>query len=69
MRLRSVFKMRLSVINTATTKQMGYDIISFFCVLAPERMNATVFGREMGEKSEVYYLLERYTVQKIRYSL
>ena len=30
MRLRSVFKMRMSILNTATTEQMGYDIISFF---------------------------------------
>ena len=30
MRLRSVFKMRMSILNTATTEQMGYDSISFF---------------------------------------
>nr|WP_300655216.1 hypothetical protein [uncultured Anaerobutyricum sp.] len=30
MRLRSVFKMRMSLLNTATTEQMGYDIVSFF---------------------------------------
>ena len=30
MRLRSVFKMRISILNTATTEQMGYDMISFF---------------------------------------
>ena len=30
MRLRSVFKMRISILNTATTEQMGYGIISFF---------------------------------------
>ena len=30
MRLRSVFKMRISILNTATTEQMGYDIVSFF---------------------------------------
>ena len=30
MRLRSVFKMRTSILNTATTEQMGYGIISFF---------------------------------------
>ena len=28
--LRSVFKMRTSILNTATTEQMGYGIISFF---------------------------------------
>ena len=30
MRLRSVFKMRMRILNTATTEQMGYGIISFF---------------------------------------
>jgi hypothetical protein len=25
-----VFKMRMSILNTATTEQMGYGIISFF---------------------------------------
>ena len=29
MRLRSVFKMRTSILNTATTEQMGYGIILF----------------------------------------
>nr|WP_300654622.1 hypothetical protein [uncultured Anaerobutyricum sp.] len=28
--LRSVFKMRISILNTATTEQMGYGIVSFF---------------------------------------
>nr|WP_300650777.1 hypothetical protein [uncultured Anaerobutyricum sp.] len=30
MRLGSVFKMRTSILNTATTEQMGYIIFSFF---------------------------------------
>ena len=30
MRLGSVFKMRTSILNTATTEQMGYGIVSFF---------------------------------------
>ena len=30
MRLRRVFKMRISISKTATTEQMGYGIISFF---------------------------------------
>ena len=30
MRLRSVFTMQISILNTATTEQMGYGIISFF---------------------------------------
>ena len=64
MRLRSVFKMRMSILNTATTEQMGYGIISFFCVLAPEGMNAIVFGRirGRGQKSTAYS--EGYLVSK-----
>ena len=30
MRLGSVFKMRMSILNTATTEQMGYIIFFFF---------------------------------------
>ena len=30
MRLRNVFKMRISILNAATTEQMGYDMVSFF---------------------------------------
>nr|WP_300653712.1 hypothetical protein [uncultured Anaerobutyricum sp.] len=30
MRLGSVFKMRASILNTATTEQLGYIICSFF---------------------------------------
>ena len=52
MRLRSVFKMRTSILNTAITEQMGYDIISFFCVLAPEGMNSIVFGKDMRKGTE-----------------
>ena len=33
MRLRSVFTMQISILNTATTEQMGYIIFSFFCLL------------------------------------
>ena len=66
MRLGSVFKMRISILNTATTEQMGYGIISFFYVLAPEGMNSIVFGEINGDMSEVYYLLGRYTIQKKR---
>ena len=52
MRLRSGFKMRISILNPATTEQMGYGIISFFCVLAPEGINPIVFGKEMGKGTE-----------------
>ena len=44
--------MRLSVLNTATTEQMGYGMISFFCVLAPEGMNSIVFGKDMRKGTE-----------------
>ena len=30
MRLRSVFKMRMSILSTATTEKMGYRIFPFF---------------------------------------
>ena len=30
MRLRSGFKMRMSILSTATTEQMGYGMVSFF---------------------------------------
>ena len=40
MRLRSGFKMRISILNPATTEQMGYDIISFFvCFLSTNLMS------------------------------
>ena len=45
--------MRMSILNTATTEQMGYGIISFFCVLAPEGMNAIVFEERRGRGQKV----------------
>ena len=30
MRLGSILKMRMSILNTATTEQMGYGMVSFF---------------------------------------
>ena len=33
LRLRSVFKMRISILNTATTEQIGYGSFSFFCLI------------------------------------
>ena len=41
MRLRSVFKMRMSILNTATTEQMGYGIISFFRLFSPNESDDT----------------------------
>ena len=38
MRLRSVFKMLIRILNTATTEQMGYGMVSFFvCFLLMNR--------------------------------
>ena len=39
MRLRSVFKIRTSILNTATTEQMGYGIISFFVCFLLNKSN------------------------------
>ena len=49
---------------SALTLHLQWSILFIFCVLAPEGMNAIVFGEEMGEKSEYYWLLGRYLVQK-----
>ena len=49
---------------SALTLHFLWSIRFIFCVLAPEGMNAIVFGGEKGERSEVYYLLERYIIQK-----
>ena len=47
MRLRSVFKMRTSILNTATTEQMGYGIISFFvCSLINEIVKSFCFNSQ-----------------------
>ncbi|MBP0058184.1 hypothetical protein JYQ75_12445, partial [Anaerobutyricum soehngenii] len=55
MRLRSVFKMRMSILNAATTEQMGYGSISFFvCFLL---MNQIV--NHHLEKALKYYILGR----------
>ena len=44
---------------------LGYGIISFFYVLAPEGMNSIVFGEIKGDRSEVYCLLERYLIRRL----
>ena len=43
MRLRSVFKMRMSILNTATTEQVGYGIIPFFRLFSPNESNSKNF--------------------------
>ena len=40
MRLRSVFKMQISILNTATTEQMGYGSISFFVCFLLNELNS-----------------------------
>ena len=32
--------MRMSILNTATTEQMGYDIVSFFRLFSPNESNS-----------------------------
>ena len=51
MRLRSVFKMRTSILNTATTEQMGYGIISFFVCFLPNELKVQSFY----QKDKVLY--------------
>ena len=43
MRLRSVFKMQISILNTATTEQMGYGSISFFVCFLLNELNSKIF--------------------------
>ncbi|WP_432302555.1 hypothetical protein, partial [Anaerobutyricum soehngenii] len=49
----------------ALTLHLLWSILFIFCVLAPEGMNAIVFGRDKGEKSEDFCLLGRYICQGI----
>ena len=42
-----------------------WSILFIFCLLAPEGMNAIVFGRDKGERSEDYCLLGRYIVRRL----
>ena len=43
MRLRSVSKMQISILNTATTEQMGYGSISFFVCFLLNELNSKIF--------------------------
>ena len=58
MRLRSVFKMRMSILNTATTEQMGYGSISFFvCFLLMNqivKLNIVIFFSLLDEEGDSY---------------
>ena len=51
-RLRSVSMMRTSILNTATTEQMGYDIVSFFRLFSPNKSDDTSF-----EQAVVFWFL------------
>nr|WP_300652339.1 hypothetical protein [uncultured Anaerobutyricum sp.] len=42
-RLQSVSMMRTSILNTATTEQMGYDIVSFFRLFSLNKSDDTSF--------------------------
>ena len=42
----------MSVLIIGTTEQMGYGMVSFFCVLAPEGMNVIAFGKERGKSQK-----------------
>ena len=58
MRLRSVFKMQMRILNTATTEQMGYGIISFF-VCFPlmnqiVKLNIVIFFSLLDEEGDSY---------------
>ena len=35
--------MRMSILNTATTEQMGYDIVSFFRLFSPNKSDEIPF--------------------------
>ena len=60
MRLRSVFKMRTSILNTATTEQMGYGIFSFFwlsksTICENGELNTNLFEGLKKRKAEIWY--------------
>ena len=48
----AVFKMLIRILNTATTEQMGYGMVSFFCVLASKGMNVIAFGKGRGRSQK-----------------
>ena len=58
-----------SHLKHAPKPHLGYGIISFFCVLAPEGMNLIVLGRDKGKRSERFLLARKMDRQKIIFSL
>ena len=62
MRLGSVFKMRMSILNTATTEQMVYGIISFFVYIKSTNQDFRL--REV--ECFLFYFME--SIKNYRYS-
>ena len=52
--------MRMSILNTATTEQMGYDIVSFFRLFSPNKSDDT-----SSEQAVVFRFLPPYPSQKL----
>ena len=61
--------MLVRILKHAPKPHLGYGIISFFCVLAPEGMNLIVLGRDKGKRSERFLLARKMDRQKIIFSL
>ena len=53
MRLGSVFKMRMSILNTATTEQMGYLIFFFFRLLPNLQISIFLWEFQVIEDSYI----------------
>ena len=53
MRLGSVFKMRTSILNIATTEQMGYIIFSFFVYTKSTNQDCSDFGNTRFKNTAV----------------
>ena len=58
MRLGSVFRMRMSILNTATTEQMGYSIFSFFVYTKSTNQNSSYILRKVHEVNPHYIVTE-----------
>ena len=71
MRLGSVFKMRMNILNTATTEQMGYGILSFFWLFQVHSWWEWEFSRRLwiigelkskGLTFKLLYVIELYLI-------
>ena len=63
MQLGSVFKMRMSILNTATTEQMGYGIFSFFVYMKSTDQNLSLKTHSHNNSGDTDD-----TSQKVRWS-